>query len=258
MEDLSLASPPLSTLTKDLTIDFGSGMGFQLNCYSALEPHKTDLWQQFVFQFLPPTGEVWATIKNWSGAALNDEVIAVSEFLFPLSNVGVVPAGYVFEIQVNNNTENNITGATFSVYNNKNNRNIPIASQPILIVGQTWQPSGFPATVADLVPIIAMTFNIVSGGDGATAVLTGASGSVTFSASNTLTAINSEPPPLTFMEGEQETAENSNVIFAQLPQTANTSITQIFDIHPGTGFGVDAIVPTHRRKFRPFPRPRTQ
>jgi hypothetical protein len=258
-------------IDENLTIDPEYGAGFQLNCYSQVEPRKDDFWQQFVFEIDASTNQVWAVIAGWSGQGIHDEFVFFwgPEPVCTLDS-GVIPAGCIFEIQVHAGGAsfpgNNITGATFSVYQNvlvdgHFAEQMLLGTQLLNIIGQKLWVDGVmtsnKATYEDCQPIVAMTFNVSSSGGGNPALLSGASGSVTISASQALTALNTEPAPLNFLKGDQETGENSNVICAQLPQTANTSISQIFDIFPlaapNVGFHAEAVLPSRRRKFRPLP-----
>jgi hypothetical protein len=227
---------------EDFICSDANGASFQLNCYSEVVDggSKYPLWQQFVIRM--KDGWLYACINTWYDTAINDDYIYVNSGILFLGS-DTIPAGYQFKISVNNDTENfsgninNITGATFTVINNLDNTETVLGGFPINIVGQNWIPTNTPATYADLAPIVAFTFNIGGYGGGATANLTGASGSVTFAASDLLTAMSAEPDDIFFLNGKPETGESANLIFGPLPQTANKVISQLFEMTPAPAPG---------------------
>jgi hypothetical protein len=100
----------------------------------------------------------------------------------------------------------------------------------INILGQTLRTTGKPATSANLAPLAAFQFNIGGDAGSTTAKFTGGAGTITYSASNALTATSTEPSYTDFNDG---TAENGNLVFGPLPQTANQVITQSFQATTG-------------------------
>jgi Hemopexin len=212
------------SVTVNFDVDFVSSANaysFQLNCYSTEGQHITTEWQQFVVYASPNSSELWARIDTWSGTQLTDELNRIDVALANMPST-TIKAGYAFNISLNADTSGNVTGATYTVWDNTGKS---LGSTTIGIVGQKLRTTGQPATAANLAPIAALTFNV--GGDygGSTATLTGGAGTITYAASNALTAANAEP---SYTDFDDNTAENANLIFGPLPETANQVITQSF------------------------------
>src|ERR1039457_7279686 len=107
--------------------------------------------------------------------------------------------------------------------NNGNN----VGSASITIVGQTLRTTGLPATSANLAPLAALTFNI--GGDygGSDATLSGGAGTITCNADSLRSAVTNEPGYTDFDDG---TAENANITFGPLENTASQQVSQSFAV----------------------------
>jgi hypothetical protein len=216
-----------ATLNVDVDlISIANGWSFQLNGYSTEGPSITTEWQQFVIYLEPNSTQLWARIDTWSGTANADELNRIDVALANLPG-STVKAGYQFTFTVNNDTSGNVTGATYAVNDNTGKL---LGNVTINILGQTLRTTGKPATSANLAPLAAFQFNIGGDAGSTTAKFTGGAGTITYSASNALTATSTEPSYTDFNDG---TAENGNLVFGPLPQTANQVITQSFQATTG-------------------------
>ena len=214
--------------TIEFSVDFVSssnGYSFQLNGYSTEGSTITTEWQQFVIYASPGSTQLWARIDTWNGTALSDELNRVDVPLATLPSA-TIPAGYSFNITLTytNDGTGTVTGANYTVTDdNRNNA----GSASITIVGQTLRTTGLPATSANLAPLAALTFNI--GGDygGNYATLSGGAGTITCNADNFLSAGTDEPGYTDFDDG---TAENANITFGPLENTASLQVSQSFAV----------------------------
>jgi hypothetical protein len=234
------------SVTVNFDVDFNSSANaysFQLNCYSTEGPTITTEWQQFVIYANPNSSQLWARIDTWSGTLLSDELNRIDVALANMPSQ-TIRAGYAFTITLNTDASNNVTGATYTVTDQTGKA---LGSVTIGIVGQILRTTNQPATIANLAPIAALQYNI--GGDygGARATLTGGAGTITYSANNPLSAMNSEPSYTDFNDG---TAENANLVFGPLPQTANRAITQSFQA-TAVGALAEGGVPPRRHVLPP-------
>jgi hypothetical protein len=212
----------------EFSVDFVSssnGYSFQLNGYSTEGPGITTEWQQFVIYASPGSTQLWARIDTWNGTALSDELNRIDVALATLPSA-TIPAGYSFNITLTytNDGTGTVTGANYTAKDNKGSN---VGSANITIVGQTLRTTGLPATSANLAPLAALTFNI--GGDygGNDATLSGGAGTITCNADNLLRAVTSEPGYTDFDDG---TAENANIAFGPLENTASQQVSQSFAV----------------------------
>jgi len=86
-------------------------------------------------------------------------------------NSNTIPAGYLFEIAVNNDSNGNITSATFTVTDS----GTPVGS-----------PVTVPVPSAYQFPIVAFQVNIVGPDNGSTATFTSGKGTITYESSSQL------------------------------------------------------------------------
>src|ERR1039457_3464002 len=134
--------------------------------------------------------------------------------------------GYSFNITLTYTTDGTgtVTGANYTVTDNNGNN---VGSASITIAGQTLRTTGLPATSSNLAPLAALTFNI--GGDcgGNDATLSGGAGTITCNADSLLSAVTNEPGYTDFDDG---TAENANITFGPLENTASQQVSQSFAV----------------------------
>ena len=209
------------SVTVNIDVDLVSSANawsMQLNGYSA--SGDVTGWQQYVVYINPGGTELVARIDNWD-SSLN-ELIRTDVNLAGLPGT-TLPAGYAVTIKLNNDSSGNITGATYSATNNKGQS---IGTVTTNIVGQTLRTTKKAATSANLAPIRAFQMNIVGDYGSARATLTSGAGTMTYSASSPLTAVNAGPSYID--DPNVYTAESANLIYGPLPQSANSAITQSF------------------------------
>ena len=223
---LDAGGQPLTDVaaTMNFDSDFASdanGYSFQLNCYSTEGPNITTEWQQYVIRAAANSTELLALINNWSGTALADELIYDQVVLATLPSP-TIPAGYSCTIALTYDGDDNVTGAVFTV---RDETGKSVGSTTLGIVGQTLQTTHKPATTANLAPIAAFQFDIGGVGGGTRATLTEGVGTITYSATNTLTVVAAKPAYTDFDDG---TAESANLIFDPLPQAPSQEVSQSF------------------------------
>ena len=85
-----------------------------------------------------------------------------------------------------------------------------------------------PVTQQDLAPINACELNLVGPTNGESAVLTSGAGTITYAATDSLTAVNSQPA-CTSAQGIF-TAENANTAYTALPASPSLTFTQSFSV----------------------------
>jgi Hemopexin len=223
------------------TINFDSdfvsaawGFGFQLNCYSVDVSGVIVTWQQYLIYVAPGSDKIVAMIDNWAGSydePTTNPIYEIVNIKTPFANLPSadrIPAGYQFKIALNYDSNDNVTGATYTVTDDTG----AVQGTTNSVIGHdlSTPPNGkalpgTPATAADLAPVVSFTFDIGGFLDSKTAALASGRGTVTYSSSNPLTPTPTEPLFTIFDDG---TAENANLIFTPLPQAASTSITQSF------------------------------
>jgi hypothetical protein len=187
-----------------------TGFGFQLNCYSPKK--ETSAWQQYVVAVFGT--EIIGAVDNWPVTGNN----IINDF-FNLTSTpnNEIPAGYQVKISLQNDSKDNISGATYVIIDNtgKTLANVPLVLTSI---------SG--VTTTDLAPIVAFELNLVGPVNGESAVLSSGAGTFTYTASNTLTVLNAEP---SCTESGYITAETANSVYSLLPASPNNTFKQSFN-----------------------------
>ena len=186
-----------------------SGFGFQLNAYSP--QNETSAWQQYVIALWG--SELVGAVDNWPLSGPN----IINDF-FNLTAMpsASIPAGYKLKISLQNDNNNNITGATYLVIDNNGNTKANVTLSLLSISG---------VTAADLAPIIAFELNLVGPVNGESAILSSGAGSIVYTASEALTPLTQEPP---CAESGYITAETANTFYGALSTTASTTFNQSF------------------------------
>jgi len=198
---------PLTGVSATMNVDVdlistANGWSFQFNGYSTEGPNVWTEWQQYVIYLEPSSTQLWARIDTWSGTAPSDELNRIDVPLATLTSP-TVKAGSQFKFTLNNDSSGNVTGATYAVNDNTGKL---LGNVTIDIVGQILLTTKEPATTANLAPLAAFQFNI--GGDfgGNTSTFAGGAGTITYAASNPLTATSTEPGYTDFDEARPRTA----------------------------------------------------
>jgi hypothetical protein len=197
--------------TIDITDDIlsSNGFGFQLNAYSPNPQGDSCAWQQY--SFVVTSNSLSAVINNWPvDWYVNGQYVDLILEWIPLQSLGSnkLVAGYQLTVTLENDTQGNVTGATFKVVDNNG---VTQAN-----VSRTLLSFNFPGfTAADLAPINGFELDLVGPDSGQSAVLTSGQGVISYSATNGLTALNTEPA------GDLGigTAETANSFYTSLPSS---------------------------------------
>ena len=139
-----------------------NGIGFQLNCLPRAGGEIT--WQQYIM-VVSRTGEDlgWG-VNNWDGnPADSDGIIDQGGHLATLPSpfgggYASIPAGYRFEIALSNDANDNISGATFSMYDQNG---APVFQAQTVALTSLTDVHGLQVTEAELSPIVDIDFVIV-------------------------------------------------------------------------------------------------
>jgi hypothetical protein len=201
---------------QDITAVTGSnGFGFQINAYSAKGDY--DGAQQYVVlvdpSFNPP--QMTCMIDNWESKS--QSVVYRSSRLATLPSYSL-PAGYKLTISLINDDSARITGATYVLVDNHGHTT----------GNQTLSFSDGPAM--DLAPIVAFQMNFVGDINGATTTLASGAGTMTYTASNLMSVLNTEPP---CVDWDYTTVEAANSAYGLLPSAPSQSFTQSFELSIG-------------------------
>ena len=113
-----------------VTINFDSdfvsaseGFGFQVNCYSLDVTGIIATWQQYFIYVAPTSNELVAMIDNWGGTYAEPanpvyEIVNIRTGFASLPSNDHIPAGYQLKIALNYDSNDNVTGATYTVTDN--------------------------------------------------------------------------------------------------------------------------------------------
>jgi hypothetical protein len=207
-------------VTQDIVGSVGVGFSVQLNAFSA--PNENYSYQQYCITIdgsrNPP--EIECVVCNWPRDSTH-LLIDQSYDLCPLPNANL-SAGSQLKISLANDTSGNVNAATFVVVDNTGS---PLANKTVTLLSLR-NVNGDSVTSADLAPITAFQVNLVGSYGGKTTVFSSGSGTITYAASDPLTALNQNP---TCIESTTPgTAETSNSKYGLLPWTSNKTLVQSF------------------------------
>jgi hypothetical protein len=201
---------------QDITAVTGSnGFGFQINAYSAKGSY--DGAQQYVVLVDPSSSppQMTCMIDNWESKS--QSVVYRSSRLATLPSY-TLPAGYKLTISLINDDSARITGATYVLVDNHGhtagNHTLSFSNQPAM----------------DLAPIVAFQMNFVGDINGATTTLSSAAGTMTYTASNLMSVLNTEPP---CVDWDFITVEAANSAYGLLPSAPSQTFTQSFELSIG-------------------------
>jgi hypothetical protein len=209
------------TVTIDVTQDIvgSDGFGFQVNAYSG--SHDYDGAQQYLIT-LNPDGQLYAAVDNWH----NGSTQVINDFV-PMATLpgAKLPAGYTLTIALQNDAGGNITGAAYTMVDNHGHT----AGKVTLNLLSLNAVGGGKVTTADLAPIVAFQLDFVDWANGGTTKLSSGAGAITFTASNQMTALNTEPA---CVDWDYVTVETANSIYGPLPNGSSQTFTQSFATGP--------------------------
>jgi hypothetical protein len=191
------------------------GFSFQLNCYSP--KNFLSAWQQYVITFWQNASggyDVRWGVDNWPVSGPN--IINNGFPIFSTLRNAVLPAGYKLQIGWEN-TGNNVTGASFAIYDNKG-----------ALLGNVNQTlTQLPGvTSSDIAPITAFELNLVGPINGESAVLSSGAGFISYTAASpNLAPVVAEP---SCTESGYITCETANSFYGPLPSNPNLAFKQPF------------------------------
>ncbi len=203
-------------------VSAANGFSFQLNCYSTDQNADTTRVQQYVIYADPGSTQLVARIDTWSATLV--ELNRIDQNLGNLATptIGAGSSLTITLLYLAGDT-NDVAGA---IYGATDGQGVVVGNTAIAIVGQNLLTTGNAATVANLAPIAALTFNIGGNYGSTVADLTQAKGTVTYKAINPLNVVNSQP---SYTSPESGTKERANLVFGTLPGTSSDQvITQSF------------------------------
>ncbi|WP_198651486.1 hemopexin repeat-containing protein [Dyella sp. C11] len=199
----------------DTDITGTSGFGFQINAYSASQAF--DGAQQYVVLLIPDaTSHVLdCMVDNWH--TKHDQVVNIREPLATLPS-NTLPAGYQIIITLLNDEADNVIGASYVLIDNHGNtvgnRTISLSNQP----------------AQNLAPIVAFQLNFVGDINGATTTLSSGAGTMTYTASNLMSVLDTEPQ---CVDWTFSTVEAANSMYSLLPSAPSQTFTQSFGLSVG-------------------------
>jgi hypothetical protein len=201
----------------DTDITGTSGFGFQLNAYSASGEFSGA--QQYVVLLIPDSSSpvLSCVVDNFHTKQDQLPNMPIFEALADLPG-NTLPAGYQIIITLLNDAADNITGATYVLIDNQGHT---IGTKTISL---TYLPA------QDLAPIVAFQLNVVGDINGATTTLASGAGTMTYTASNLMSVLNTEPP---CVDWTYKTKEAANSMYSLLPDTPSHSFTQSFGLSAG-------------------------
>lgn len=192
-----------------------NGFGFQINAYSTKGAY--DGAQQYVVfvdpNFSPP--QMTCMVDNWESKT--QQLVNMSSRLSTLPTYSL-PTGYKLTISLINDDSGRITGATYVLIDNHGhtagNKTLSFSDRP----------------AEDLAPIVAFQMNFVGDINGATTTLSSGAGTMTYTASNFMSALNTEPSCL---DWDFSTVEAANNAYGLLPSVLSRTFAQSFELSIG-------------------------
>ena len=195
------------------------GFDLQLNAYNPAGP--TTSWMQYIF--LISSNEINYQVQYWDPTAACGCGHTVCDCTGPLVNLNgtvlslssnTIPAGYVLEIALNNDSTGNITGATFSVTDNNGTTNSKTAT---LDANHQF-------------PIVAFEANVVGPDNASNSQFSSGAGTITYEISNGQLCVEGGLPDASCNTPGSKlvhTAETSNVTYGPIgPPCCAAALTQ--------------------------------
>lgn len=237
----------------DVTKDIVAPLGFsiQLNAYSP--PNEVCVWQQYCLGFYTGASpQIGWVLESWPSAAYRQQLhetiglgtgsdlYDIRRQLISLPGSGsTLSAGYKLKIALDydpKDTRGAIIGATFSVTDN-HGKSTSSGQQRI----QSFRFDGTKTPVASeaLAPILAFEIDIVGATNGQYSFMEFGAGTITYSATSSLTVLNKHPAGTSAV-----TLEQANTVYGELDAGPSFQFTQTFGatqtpmFRPGGAFAV--------------------
>jgi hypothetical protein len=220
---LEAGGTPLTGLRVEIdvleAITGSDGFGFQVNAYSAAK--ETDAAQQYVLTLDPSSSPatIYCMVDNWYAngtQVINSGLVKVCTL-----PSHTLPAGYKLTIALNNDSNHNVTGATYTVYDNTGK---VIGTQTQTLTSLTDE-NGKQVTSAELAPIVAFQMDFVDWLNGHNTVLSSGAGAFFYTAAQAMSAT-AYPP--SYVDWSYITLETANSLYGYMPSAASTTLQQGF------------------------------
>jgi hypothetical protein len=206
------------TINVDVDIVGSDGFGFQVNAYSGKSDY--DAAQQYLIYLDPYSSpaQLNCMVDNWlsTGTQLINHIVPLATL--PSQKL---PAGYQLTITLLNDSSGNVSGATYTAVDNNGKT---LGSQTITLLSLNLV-SGAKVTTADLAPIVAFQLDFVDYLNGGKTTLSSGEGTITYTASNLMTVLSSEPSCVAW---DYITLETANSGYGFLPSNPSQTFTQSF------------------------------
>jgi hypothetical protein len=218
------------TVTLNITeaIISEGGFSIQLNAGSSPGAGRTTFQQ---YAFLVHDNIIQAGINNYQdsdNAIVCDYIELCST---PFTNG--IPWGYTLVIQLKNDSDGNVAGATYQVFDENNNQ---VANETLWVEYTACKCTGASVTClgyepGDLAPVNSVNYVIVGPGTGLPATFTSGEGIITYSVADgqQLTATTTQPA---CTKSRVSTAETSNASYGALTGCAAQNTPQSFSVTP--------------------------
>jgi hypothetical protein len=161
-----------------------------------------------------------------SGLLLYDRAAGLAAFSRVNSTGGMPP------LQL---SDGSVIGATYTVTDNHGTvsaKTIGLYSLTAAYTTETGSVVTGAVTAVDVAPIVAFELNLVGPWNSETVVLSSGAGTITYTASAPLTVLSKLPPCVDNQLGgtPDQTGENANTVYGQLPAGPDNTITQSFSV----------------------------
>ncbi|MGH9121681.1 MAG: hypothetical protein ACRDYC_07000 [Acidimicrobiales bacterium] len=227
------ALPPLLgvavqiTITDDLKFNANVPLSFQLNCYSPTG-NKTLGVQQYVLMMQPNSTELLLHIQNFPPASTIAAYAGNSASILNFPNLGLIPAGWTFNLQLQYATDDDVIGDVVSgmscTVTKADGTTVGSGSLSALGLKLANHPGNSDDTW--LAPIVAMELDVVAYAEGQTATFSGGHGFVVYSSS---LALQANPSWSSYVDSPGEgTSENSNCVNGLIPVGTTFGTVQCF------------------------------
>jgi hypothetical protein len=220
------------------------GFSFQLNAFSQIGQNIIPGWQQFIYNINTansPETDFNGQFENWPAQSkINGITTGGSDLInlwsdvktLPTGNVKGVPAGWKLTISLGTDSNARVSSATFAVTDangNTHSDTIYTVNQnpPLQLDNSLPAALRGPITDADIAPILAFQIVLV-GPDGCGVNLASGAGTITYKASQPLTAVNAPPSCINNVwTGEAANSVYSTILVGSATTTPDTP-TQMF------------------------------
>jgi Hemopexin len=219
------------------------GWAIQMNCYSPSKAGVKTLWQQYIIESPPGTGDLAGHINNFTAPNNNSSSIPINGWLSLLNGLppDTLKEGTFLSISPQTDAADNVIGCVFTITYESDRTGqsfVPglIAPKTASIYMNMLSHADWPnhgnlganITPDYFAPIVAFELNIVGHLDGSPTTFTSGAGTISYTAAQRLTVSDGEPSFVHFGGKYQGTAETSNIAYGRMPVGYTSCPTQSF------------------------------